>query len=366
MLMSQPNYLVPQDSGSVVLEPLLGTMFTAHNVAVGSADTVSLQPAFSTKLLATLPEDQALAASHAKTFLNGWGFGVASTFVAGMGSVATLAINLLQTGMASAAKDLDQGSPGSASFESRLGDFRAYLSTLGNSCCSLDPDSSSLLLPMASIRDQLDTLSGYISDDDTRLATAIKEVDTDGTIAGLLQQQSALQEQFAENNRKIADGAVSTIPGDIEFGFSFAKEFLDGVTTGAIAGAALDVIGEVDQLEAFDKATKELRDQQSQLGAKIVALMETIAQDQQEKTELTLVAAQVDILSQNIKTLLAETGAILSQMTNWKLQIDLLSEQSTPPTAGFYSNQVSAGLDFWSGIAQSTNRYRSILAQTSR
>jgi hypothetical protein len=364
--MSTTNYLVPQDSSSTVLDSDVDSLFNAYNTAFASANTIALQPAFSTKLLATLPEDQALAATHATTFITGWGFGVANTFLSGLNSLASFVSTLLRTGLAPTAASLDQLLPNSAEFQSTLASFRSYLSSIIAMCCQVDPNSQSILLNMQSIHDKLAELALQIGDDRTKLDTAVQEVKSDGTIQALLKQQQTLQQKFAEVNSQLAKGATTTIAQDIAFGFSFAKEFLDGINPGAIAGSALELAGEVEAIEQFNEENKQLLEQQAELGAQIVALVKNIAQDQEDQLELTLVAAQVDIFATQIQNLLAYMGSVLSQLKGWANPVNLLASYTTPPSAGFYTAQVAAGQAFWSGLFTETARYQSILALSSR
>jgi hypothetical protein len=361
-----PTYLVPKDAASAVLGSVVDDLFNAYNTAFASANTVIVQPGFSNDLLATLPEDQALVAAHATTFIRGWGFGVAGSFLSSLSSVATFVTQLLETGLLPAAKILDRASPDSSQFQTSLASLRAYLGVISATCCKLDPDSRSILLGMQSMNTKLQGLFAQIRDDCTKLDTAVAEVARAGTVQKLLSQQKDLQAQFADVNSQLAKGATTTIASDIEFGFSFATEFLDGVNPSAVAGSALAVVGEVDAIQAFNEQNKALLSQQAQLGSQIVALVDAIGQDQQDQLELTLVAAQVDILTKQLQDLLDDTGSVLAQLTGWSDQLALLSELSAPPTLGFYQAQVTSGQAFWSGLYDKLTRYQGILALSSR
>ena len=77
-------------------------------------------------------------------------------------------------------------------------------------------------------------------------------------------------------------------------------------------------------------------------------------------------AAQQDIVSKQIKTLVSVTGSLLSQMIGWANQIDVLSEQTRPSTPTYYEDQVAAGQVFWTAMFKLTARDLNILALSSR
>lgn len=356
------TYLVPAEGGGVMLNDAVLGLFNAHNVALCSALALRTQAPFSNSLLVTLPEDQALAAEHAATFQNGWGFGVAGTYLSGLGSIAEFVIAMLSDGLKNAAAQCDRTDPQTPAFATALQNYRLLVQSMIGTCCAVDPDSGSVLLRMQQIHLSLEQLASQADDDDTRLATALREVRNADQIAKLEQQQRALQDQFSDINAQIAKGATTTIAQDIEFGFQFATGFLDGVTPGAVAGAALDVIGEADAIDGFEQQTAALRAQQAQIEGQIDALADTIAQDKADAMTLTLVAAQVGVFNRNIKALLAETGGIIEQMLGWKNALELLCEQSVPPSPNFYTNQNTAGMFFWSGLKSRLERCASVMA----
>ncbi|MGZ5044907.1 MAG: hypothetical protein ACXV8P_08950 [Methylobacter sp.] len=362
----QLNYLVPEEGGSPVLDASALNLFNAHNVAIGSAITLISQPPFTNNLLTTLPEDQALAAEHATTYRNGWGFGVTNTFISGLTSISEFVLTLSNGELKATANSLDNMNPTAVGYAEKLADFRALVSAMISTCCDIDADSGSILLRMKQMHDKLDNFSDLIDDDDTRIHTAITEVKNSETIIKLEAQQRSLQDQFADVNSQIAKGASTTIGQDIAFGFEFSSEFIEGVTPGAVAGAALGVVGEADAIQQFEDKTKELSDQQSQLGQQISDLATTIAEDQADALTLTLtlIAAQTGVFNTQIKDILADTGGIVDQMTAWENSLALLSDYSRPPSANFYTNQVTAGIAYWSDLKAQLTRYSNIMAQS--
>lgn len=358
------NYLVPEEGGSPVLDTSMSDLFNAHNVAVGSATTLILQPPFTNSLLTTLPEDQALAAEHATIYQNGWGFGVANTFISGLASISEFVLSLSNEGLKTTASSLDSMDPTDTGYAEKLVDFRAMISAMISTCCDIDADSGSTLLRMQQMHDSLAALSGDIDDDDTRIHTAITEVKNEDTINKLEAQQRSLQDQLADINSQIAEGASTTIGSDIEFGFKFSSEFLEGATPSAVAGAALSVVGEAEEIEQFNEQNKALSDQQAELGQQISDLATTIAEDQTDSMTLTLTAAQIGIFNTQIQGILADTGGIIDQMTDWEKALALFSDYSSPPSANFYTNQVTACITYWTDLQTQLNHYSNIIAQS--
>jgi len=359
-----PNYLVPMEGGSPVLDVSALDLFNAHNVAVGSAITLILQPPFTNNLLTTLPEDQALASEHATIYQNGWGFGVTTTFISGLTSISEFVLALSNGGLKTTANSLDAMDPTDTGYAEALANFRAMIAAMISTCCDIDADSGSTLLRMKEIRDKLVALSGDIDNDDTRIHTAITEVGNAEVINKLETQQRSLQDQLAEVNGQIAKGASTTISKDIAFGFEFGSEFLEGVTTGAVAGAALAVVGEAEAIQKFNEQTKELSNQQADLGQQISNLVTTIAENQTDMMTLTLTAAQIGVFNTQIEGVLADTGGIIDQMMGWKNTLALLSEYSNPSTDNFYTNQVTAGITYWSDLQSQLIHYSNIMAQS--
>lgn len=357
-----PNYLVPQEGNKTILEKSEQDLFHAHQVAMGCARTLIVQPSFSISLLDTLPEDQALAAQHASTFKGGWGFGVTNTFISGLTSICEFTIAICKSGLKPIASKLDAKDPSSDGYAGELSSFRTYISTIISTCCDIDADSGSTLLRMKEMHDKLAELSGDIENDETRLHAAIKAIKNSDEIEVLETKQRSLQKQLADVNAEIAKGATTTIASDIEFGFKFGSAFLDGVTTGAVINSALSVVGEVDAIKQFDEKTKALRDKQTELGKKISNLAKMIAEDKAELMELTLVTAQIGEFDTRIKDILAFTGSIVDQMTAWQKQLELFSDYSRPLQPNFYSDQVSAGITYWSTLKKQLIRYSKIMA----
>jgi hypothetical protein len=358
----QPNYMVPQVGGATVLDSGMQELFNAQITAMGSAETLILQPPFTNNLLTTLPEDQALAAQHAQTFKSGWGFGVVSAFVSGLQSISHFVTVLINSALVSVANRLDTLDPQSADYPQALSDFRALIAAIVSTCCDADEDSGSTLLQMKTLLDKLTLLSGNIADDDTRLQTAITEVRNSDVIAKLEAQQQDLQNQFAAVNAEIAKGASTTIASDLAFGFQFGSAFLGGVDTGAVVGATLSVVGEVDAVKQFEAQQKALSDQQASLTQQISDLADTIAEDKADAMTLTLTAAQVAVFDAQIENITGIASGIIDQMIGWGNQLDDLAAFGSPPVAGFYASQVASGNTFWSALNTQLTRYAQIMS----
>lgn len=356
------SYLIPPGTADAALDAQSQALLNAHNLAYGSALTLIVQPPFSNGLLATLPEDQALAAKHATIFKNGWGLGVATTFFTSLTSISVFALSLFNGDLKRIAQKLDSVGPNDPIHTKLLGDFRNVLDAIADTCCDTDPDSGSMLLSMQQMITNLTGLASQVSDDDTRIHTALGEVNNSQVIIDLEAQQRALQDQLAEVNQQISLGASTTIASDIAFGFSFATPFTDGgVTPGAVAGAVLSVVGEADAIKQFEEQTQALTDQQGKLSDQIFALANTIASDKADAMTLTLTAAQMGVFNTQIQDLLDECEGILAQMEQWKESLDLLSDVSSPSTPNYYTYQVTAASSFWADLQTQLQRFTSIM-----
>lgn len=361
---NQPNYLAPHGDAAV-LHTLVDGLFNAHHVASASANTLLLQPSLTTHLLQTLPEDQAVAARHTQQFVAGWGFGVADLVLTRLNGLATFAASICQGGLLECAHTLDSADFQSAEFAAGLEGLRSLLAALADTCCRIDADSETELWQIQSTYNLLRGLAEELHDDCTRLRAAAVAIDNDNLLQELLDRQTDLQTQLGETNAELAKGATTTIGPDVEFGFSFAAEFLEGFSTGAIFGSVLEVVGEADALSEFNQQTAALAGQQTEIGAKIVALVVNIAEDQADKLVLTLVLAQIGVFVAQIQALVELTGSVVDEMKGWTAMLDRLVLASQPPAPAFYTNQVEAGLAFWSEIAAKSPRYQRILTMTS-
>lgn len=361
---STKKYLVPQEASKSVLAGYCQDLLTAHEVAKGCAETLIKQPPFSNNLLITLPEDQALAVQHARSFLKANDLGFADSKLTELRSMAETIIPLLN-GLMDTAKKVQQETPDSHAYQQSLVDFQAVLDEIVKVGTDVNPNSGSLLDLMKTMNTTLTNLSQEIANDATRLRTAVQEVKDDDKIAGLLAQQKGLQSQLANVNKQIAQGATTTIVSDIEFGFSLSMGFIDGLSPGAVSGAAMTVVGEVGAIQQFDAQNKALRDQQKSLEQQISSLNTTIASDQADAATLTLVAAQVEEFNTRVKSLLATSKSIVDQMTNWKEQLNVFTTYSVaPPSKDFLTTEVNAGLQFWTALQDDLNRYLNIMNYT--
>ena len=200
-----------------------------------------------------------------------------------------------------------------------------------------------------------------IPKDATRLSTAVKEVKNEDVIAKIQAKQSALQNQLADVNSQLAKGALTTLPSDLSFGFSLASKFISGVSTGAIGGAALGIVGEAQKINQFNKKTEALYKKQDDLTDQISALASEITEDQLEVMTLTLVGAQIQVFSKNINSIVSLMDSIIEILVNWKSNLEVLSDYSAPPEKDFFTSQVNAGLGFWKDLSQKVNRYDNLL-----
>ena len=351
----QQNYFTPQEGSKTVLNTYCNDLFISSQVCISCADTLILQTPFTNALLPTLPEDQALAARHATVFKTENNYDIVSAYLLGMKSISNLMISFLSN-MEKIAFNLDNRLS-KEKYNQSLRDFRSIIEAIIDSCTNVNPNSETILSSLQEMNTSFEILVTEIQNDYTRMSTAMKEVKSNDVIGELEAKQKALQSEFSKVNREIAKRATTTIAPDIEFGFRFSKEFLEGVTPDAIAGITLRIVGEANQISEFNEKEKALSNQQKSITHQISNLMDTIATDKTEAMTLTLAVSQMGEFKNQIEGILATATSIVSQMTQWRSQLELLSDYDTPPEPHFYSSQVRGGLSFWQSLYKEINRY---------
>ena len=369
------SHLIPTQAGTMVLAQLCQSILTAHCVTTSAAFTLIQQVPFQNGLLTTLPEDQALAGSHAQTFINGWQEGVANGLLQGLESIGDDVAAMLSEAILPLAQQLDSTSPTDPSYNKILTSFRSALVALQATATTLDPNSGSTLLDMQTLCVDLQNLSSQVGDDATRLATAVQEVNRLQPIQALTDKQQGLQNQLAALNATIASGATDKILPSIQFGIELGAGMLDplesGVTAGAIAGSVLSIVGEGQEIAAYNQEIASEYATQKSLTQQISDLAKDIAADKTDMMTLSLTAAQIALFNAQITSLLKSAQGIVSQMSGWGTQIGALGLMSSPPSAGYFTAQVTDAQTFWSSLGTTLNRYLAIIsasgyADTSR
>lgn len=363
---AQTSYLIPTQSGAAVLPQLCKSILTAHGVTASAALTLFQQIPFQNGLLQTLPEDQALAATHAQTFLSGWGAGVANGLFQGLSSIADDVRALLSESALPLAKTLDTTKPTDPGYTATLAQFRNVLTALQTTATSLDPNGGSTLLGMQTLCTQAQNLSLQVADDATRLTTAVTEVDRLRPIQALTDQQNSLQKQLADLNGTIATGATDQILPSILFGIQLGAGMLSpletGVNANAIAGGLLKIGGEAQAIAAYNQTISAQYAKQSSLIQQISDLAKSIAADATDMMTLSLTAAQIALFNTQLTTMVGSASSLVTQMANWSMQIGELGLVSAPPTKGYFEAQVIDAQSFWADLMFALNRYLGIIA----
>jgi hypothetical protein len=362
---AQTSYLIPTQTGVAVLPQLCKSILIAHGLTSSAALTLVQQIPFQNGLLQTLPEDQALAASHAQTFLNGWEAGVANGVFQGLNSIAEEVSALLSEALLPLANQLDTTAEADPGYPAILEQFRSGLSTL-QMTTSLDQNSGSTLLGMQTLSNQVQSLSQLVADDATRLATAVTEVDRLQPIQALTDQQNSLQQNLAGLNTTIATGATDQILSSILFGLQLGAGMLGPLATGvnanAIAGGLLKIGGEAQAIVAYNQTITAQYNQQTSLIQQIGDLAKTIAADTIDVMTLSLTAAQIALFNAQLQTMVASVSSLVSLMGSWNQQIGYLGLVSAPSTPGYFTAQVTDAQTSWSNLATALNRYLGIIA----
>lgn len=361
---AQISYLIPTQSGAG-LGPLCQSILTAHGVTSSAALALIQQIPFQNGLLQTLPEDQSLAASHAQTFSNGWGAGVANGLFQGLNSIADDVRALLSDALLPVAEKLDTTALTDPGYPAILTQFGAGLSAL-QATTSLEANSGSTLLGMQTLCNEVQALSAQVADDATRLATAVIEVDQVQPIQALAAQQNDLQQQLAGLNATIANGATDQILPSILFGLQLGAGMLSPLETGlnanAIAGGLLKIGGEAQAIVAYNQTITAQYNKQASLIQQISALAKSVAADTTDMMTLSLTAAQIALFSAKLETMVGSASSIVSQMAAWNAQVGEFGLVTVPPTPGYFTAQVTDAQTFWGDLMSALNRYLGIIA----
>jgi cell fate (sporulation/competence/biofilm development) regulator YlbF (YheA/YmcA/DUF963 family) len=362
---AQTSYLIPTQTGVAVLPQLCKSILIAHGLTSSAALTLVQQIPFQNGLLQTLPEDQALAASHAQTFLNGWGAGVANGVFQGLNSIAEEVSALLSEALLPLANQLDTTAEADRGYSAILEQFRSGLSTL-QMTTSLDQNSGSTLLAMQTLSNQVQSLSQLVADDATKLATAVTEVDRLQPIQALTDQQNSLQQKLAGLNTTIATGATDQILSSILFGLQLGAGMLGSLATGvnanAIAGGLLKIGGEAQAIVAYNQTITAQYNEQTSLIQQIGDLAKNIAADTTDMMTLSLTAAQIALFNAQLQTMVSSVSSLVSLMGSWNQQIGYLGLVSAPSTPGYFTAQVTDAQTSWSNLVTALNWYLGIIA----
>lgn len=357
------NYLVPGGELGASLATQFSQINKSASVTQACAQTLILQSPMTNGLLATLPEDEALAAEHAREYQNGGGFGYASGTINTLKSVAVSIGALLGNSTAELADELDLADPSTDDYKSDLKNFRFVLDSI-ESVVSTDQGRQNNFTRMINMTSDLRVLTQSIDDDYVRLETAMQEAEDQNLIGKLKQQQEDLQAQLAEINGQIAAGAVDKIPDAIAFGFEIGSLVLGGEVAGGIVGGAVSVYGFGKEVAAYNSEISETYKKQAEIGRQIVSVTTQIATDKADYATLTLLAAQIKIFQSQVAEVLALMEGFQSELRNWLSSVDLLGEFNTPETEGFFGSQVKSGERFWSRSATMLERFGTIAVNT--
>ncbi|WP_390915559.1 hypothetical protein [Pseudosulfitobacter sp. SM2401] len=342
------NYLVPPQSqnADTGIGLTIKDIYAAHQVAMGCANTLIKQVEFSGNLLPTLPEDQALARNDSSTYVAGWNVGVENVYLSAASTISTFVLSALKE-LEPLANILDEASPDASGRDEALAQFRGIIHALVSSCCKINPDSDSYLLSMIAMNTHLTLLADTSQRDALRLNAAARTVDRSGVIQGLIQKQSTLQKQLADQNALLAGRALSQLVHEAEFGIEIGEFAAKGLKPGAVAGAVFKIFGEAEAVEKFNKQTEDISEKQDSLGDQIAQLNQAIKDDEAERQELTLTVAQSGQLSGRVADVLALGLSLVDQFRQWGPRLELLAQHSNPVGTRFYGDQIDAGTIFW-------------------
>lgn len=194
-------------------------IFTAYLLAAADASAVSGQHDVDLKLVPTLPEDQALARSHAQQ----WTVDVAPRLLVASTDIAGYAdqVAAFTPSLAATARAVEAGGPP----DQLLGLVGHLHAAVADRVARLDATNQALAV-----------LGEALHDDGVRFATLARTVPaTYEPELGQLQSDIAtLQATLAKDNETIAGAAVALLPGMVTVGFAAAAAVVVGTSAGKV------------------------------------------------------------------------------------------------------------------------------------
>ena len=358
------NYFIPTINGIPKLQEFCTNLMIQEQVAFACADTIILQPHFSNRLVATLPEDQARAADHAAKFRDGQGASLATSYLTAVRSIAEEVVNILQS-LKPMAAILDRQTGND--LEDDQATFTDLVQSIEEMSTKFDPDSGSLLVTPKSNHDYYElTLIPAISDDVANLITSIRTANENGS-QQRLDHFADLQSQLSGINEEVARGATTKIKDSVLFGFSVGSQFIgDAIEPGMIVGSVLEIAGTADEISQYKDEIQEKLDAQHQICQQIRQAATEIAGDKAELTTLTLTAAQIQEFLHCGTKALQSSGSLNDLFRGWLTQLQSLCNRAATGQPGdFFTSQINAGLSYWEDIRDSVERDLNLLAQSS-
>lgn len=333
------------------LEDALTRLLTAHLALLADGRVVTEQPQLQLGVLPTLPEDQALVATHVARYRDHLGAHVLDVFDAA-DEIASLVAGMLPALRTNAAV-LDGGSPGTPAYTAALTAFRDQLSALAAAATSLDPNGSTPAVSVADCAAALESfLDNEIANDATRFATAVQEIGEAHDITTLQTQISSLQTQIGGLDHDIAKGATSQIGPALQFGFDIGKTFATSTSSGSLLlGVAMTIRDEAKSGNTFAAQMRAKNAQVSSLITQLGALIAALDETREEIACVLTIAGRSQSFGSRLTDAHRAVGLVATQIALLARGIAYLQTVDQAPSAGWFTAQIDAAGTAWAAVS---------------
>lgn len=349
------------DVASLLVAPTipaqLSSIYQSFLLLQANVNIIEGQPLFDLGLVQTLPQDQALLLAHVQDYRNT----LAAQLLAVFQGFVTLNANMANFGpqLLSIARQLDATPPGQALDTALLTQFDQLLDRLQSRITAPGSYPGSTYTLVTKTQQAVSDFYNYKTEvDQANFRATVQAIATSGPIKQLLAQLTSLQEQINEANATIAKGATDQVLEVI--GFTFA---LGMAATGDVAAllvvinVAIAVSDEAQRISGHEKEWQANYDRLNGLITQFVALTQALVSDEQQYAVAQTLAGQSASFAQNllaVNTALLEVEAAFETLSNGFGQ---LRATDVVPSANYFTEQITASLDFWAGVGKSSTTW---------
>lgn len=340
-------------------------LMAAENTALGSVNTLTLQPQFTSRFFPTLPEHQANLVRLCQQITSLDGSTLANTYLTMLQMSSEEIIEYLNS-LRNAASTLDEGANANG-----FSDAKSTFNDIIDSISASFTNFNNGLSPVLELKNK-NVLFKDLQDDIHAVATSISATLTNLVNGGaidndtILKRVEELKGQLDDINTEIAKGATTKIKDCVMLGLSTGACFAGPeLESGMIVGAVVGILGEGGNVSDYMDEQNDLFDQQDQL---VVAIRAAVVAAETRNTEggmLSIASASAQTLQRNLSDELSSASNILSLFKNWSIQLDTLTNKigsETPP--GYFTQQVQAGIEYWTVVQNVCTKNLGMLANS--
>lgn len=355
------NFFKPALNQHFPLEDYCSTLLVSENIALGSVNTIILQPNFTNKLSPTIHNDQANLVRLGAAIKDIQGSTLANMFLTILHNTSEEVTTMLQA-LLEYTIPLDGENPND---KDAINTFTDIITEIQQSHTRNQEYSSRTI---ESLKDNLGIFKDTL-DDITTHATNIKATldNLADDLKTFTEKAEALHGQLDDLNAEIAKGATTKIKDCVMLGIStgacFAGE--EAVEPNMVIAAAVGVIGEGGNFSDFDDELQEQYDQQNELIDKIRGAVIEAETKNTEYGMLAITYASSQRLYKNLQTQLQTAENIINILSAWNGQLtSLCNKLGTKTAAGFYISEVDNGISYWQSVKQVCKNNLGILASS--